>query len=244
MADQPGGRFGFPYPNFAGSTGAMTAEQFVAVFGGAMQNPDVYRNWINAGTDIRKLNPNGVYAKHLSLRTIDKSYASVGDHPDYNWIHANHPEWILRDASGNTVSLFLSTEESLDFGNPAYLDWVFGTWFPQSYFDSTDRDVNLQTWYVHDNGSFKAMNINCATNDTVCQKYTTDAGVQTAWKTLLDKFHQYYPNKRVLVSTGTLSYIALAGCNGYWCSGCKWGIGQNPHWQTGNAECDLRRWNL
>jgi hypothetical protein len=32
--------------------------------------------------------------------------------------------------------------------------------------------------------------------------------------------------------------------SGYWCSGCKWGIGQNPHWQTGNAECDLRRWNL
>jgi hypothetical protein len=195
-----------------------------------MHNPNVFRQWMRAGTDIRKLNPSGVYLKHLSLRTIDRSYASVGDHPDYNWIHANHPEWILRNASGNTVSLFLPTEESLDFGNPAYLDWVFGTWFPLSYFDSTDRDVNLQTWYVHDNGNFLRQNINCGPSDAVCQKYTTDAGVQTAWKTLFDKFHQYYPNKKILVSTGTLSYMSpsaqlpwmkdvLAHADGYFSEG-------------------------
>jgi hypothetical protein len=59
MADQPGGRFGFPYPNFTGATGAMTAQQFVAVFGGAMHNPNTYRQWISAGKDIRKLNPAG-----------------------------------------------------------------------------------------------------------------------------------------------------------------------------------------
>src|SRR5439155_24109129 len=167
IAGQPVGGFGFAHPNFTGATGAMTAQQFVAAFDAAMHNPDVYRNWINSGTDIRKLNPAGVYAKHLSLRTIDNVYGVVEGHPDYNWIHANHPEWILRDANGNTIPLWRSSEESLDFGNPAYLDWVFGTYFPQTYFDSTDRDVNLQTWYVHDNGDFQAMNINCATNDTV-----------------------------------------------------------------------------
>jgi hypothetical protein len=210
MADQPGGRFGFSHPNFTGATGAMTAEQFVAAFDAAMHNPDVYRNWISAGKDIRKLNPSGIYAKHLSLRTIDKNYASVGDHPDYDWIHANHPEWILHDASGNAVPLFEAGEESLDFGNPAYLDWVFGTWFPQSYFDSTDRDANLQTWYVQDNGDFQAMHINCADNDAVCAKYNTAAGVQAAFKTMFDKFHQYYPNKRIIVSTGTLSYMTPA----------------------------------
>jgi len=188
----------------------MTAQQFVQVFDAAMHNPDKFRRWINAGTDIRKLNPAGVDAKHVSLRTIDHSYASVGDHPDYNWIHTYHPEWILHDASGHTIPLFESTEESLDFGNPAYLDWVFGTWFPQRYFDSTDRDVNLQTWYVQDNGDIQAMNIKCATNDTVCQKYATAAGVQAAFKALFDKFHQWYPNKRIMLSTGTLSYMTPA----------------------------------
>jgi hypothetical protein len=73
MADQPGGRFGFPYPNFTGATGAMTAQQFVAVFGGAMHNPNTYRQWISAGKDIRKLNPGGTYLKHINLRTIDST---------------------------------------------------------------------------------------------------------------------------------------------------------------------------
>jgi len=206
-SDKPSGQFGFPYPNFTDASGAMTAQQFVTMFDAAMHNPDVYLQWINSGTDIRKLNPNGVYSKHLSLRTLDKSYASEGDHPDYNWIHANHPEWILHDANGKTVSLEGSTEESLDFGNPAYLDWVFSTWFPNNYLDSTDRDPNLVTWYVLDNGNFLRMYINGAADDAVCQRYNTDAGVQTAFKTLFDKFHHYYPNKRILVSTGTLSYM-------------------------------------
>jgi hypothetical protein len=73
MADQPGGRFGFAYPNFTGTAGAMTAEQFVAAFGGAMHNPNVYRQWISAGKDIRKLNPGGTYLKHINLRTIDST---------------------------------------------------------------------------------------------------------------------------------------------------------------------------
>ena len=60
-ADQPGGQFGFPYPNFTGAAGAMTAQQFVQKFDAAMQTQDVFRDWIQAGTDIRKLNPSGVY---------------------------------------------------------------------------------------------------------------------------------------------------------------------------------------
>jgi hypothetical protein len=208
-----GGEFGFPYPNFTGATGAMTAAQFVQWFCASMHNPNVFQQWINSGTDIRKLNPAGVYLKHLSLRTIDTSQPppSVEGHPDLNYITTYHPEWILRDANGNTVPLFASTEESLDFGNPAYLDWVFGTWFPQEYFDSTDAAVTLLTYYLQDNGQFTAMSINCGTStsytDTTCRKYTTDSGVQTAFKTMFDKFHQYYPNKRIFVSTGTLSYM-------------------------------------
>jgi len=106
-----------------------------------------------------------------------------------------------------TVPLFISSQECLDFGNPAYLDWVFGTWFPQNYFDSTDGNVAAVTWYLQDNGSFLRQYINCAPNDAVCQKYNTDAGVQSAFKTMADKFHQYYPNKRIFVNTGTLSYL-------------------------------------
>ena len=71
-------------------------------------------------------NPSGVYLKHINLRTIVRGSPDLS-HPDYNWIHANHPEWILRDANGNTVPLFWPTEESLDFGNDAYLDWVLNT---------------------------------------------------------------------------------------------------------------------
>jgi hypothetical protein len=71
--DQPGGGFGFSYPNFTGATGAMTAEQFAQTFSATMHNPNAYRQWINSGTHIRKLNPAGVYLKHLNLRTIDSS---------------------------------------------------------------------------------------------------------------------------------------------------------------------------
>jgi hypothetical protein len=210
MAEQPGGSFGFAHPNFTGAAGAMTAEQFTNSFAAAMHNPDVFKQWINSGQDIRKLNPNGVYLKHLSLRTIDNIYGVVEGHPDYAWIHQNHPEWILHDTNGNTVPLWRSSEESLDFGNPAYLDYVFGQHFPQKYFDATDGDPTLLTWYSQDNGDFRRMYINCAANDAVCQKYNSDAGVQTAFKTLFDKFHQWYPAKKIMVSTGTLSYMTPA----------------------------------
>ena len=130
----------------------MTAQEFVLKFDAAMQPPDVYRNWIRAGTDIRKLNPSGVYLKHINLRTIESTRDE--SHPDYDWIHQNHPEWILRDANGNTVPLFNSASECLDFGNDAYLDWVLNTWMPNNYLDSTDSDPNKITWYLHDNGNF------------------------------------------------------------------------------------------
>ena len=209
MADQPGGRFGFPYPNFTGAPGAMTAQQFVAVFGGAMHNPNIYRRWIRAGTDIRTLNPGGRYLKHINLRTIDRTQRepSVEGHPNYDWIHQNHPEWILRNANGNTVPLFLPTEECLDFGNDAYLDWVLNTWMPNNYFDSTDSDPTRVTLYLQDNGKFLRQNINCAANDAVCQRYTTDAGVQSAFKHLFDRFKARWPNKHILISTGTLSHM-------------------------------------
>jgi len=208
-ADQAGGEFGFSHPNFTGAAGAMTAQQFVLAFDAAMHNPSVFRQWIRAGTDIRKLNPSGVYLKHLNLRTIDSAQLepSTEGHPDYNWIKTNHPEWILRDANGRTVPLYRSTEESLDFGNDAYLNWVLNTWMPNNYLDSTDSDPNKITWYLQDNGDFLGMHINCAPNDAICQKYTTDAGVQSAFKHMFDRFKARWPNKRIMVSTGTLSYL-------------------------------------
>ena len=209
MAGEPGGRFGFPHPNFTGATGAMTAQQFVPVFDAAMHNPNKFREWINYGTDIRKLNPGGIYLKHMNLRNIDSTQRepSVEGHPDYDWIHQNHPEWILHDANGNTVPLFISTEECLDFGNDAYLDWVLNTWMPNNYLDSTDSDATAIMWYLHDEGNFLRMNINCAPNDAVCNRYNTDAGVQSAFKHLFDRFKARWPNKRIFVSTGPKSYM-------------------------------------
>jgi Hypothetical glycosyl hydrolase family 15 len=177
-----------------------------------MHNPDVFRQWIKAGTDIRKLNPSGIYLKHLNLRTIDSAQLepSVEGHPDYKWIKTNHPEWIIKDINGNTVPMYRSTEESLDFGNDAYLDWVLNTWMPNNYFDSTDSDPKLITWYLHDNGDFRRMYINCAPSDAVCNRYNSDAGVQSAFKHMFDRFKARWPNKRIMVSTGTLSYMSPA----------------------------------
>jgi hypothetical protein len=212
-ADQPGGGFGFPHPNFTGASGTMTGPQFALVFNAAMHNPDVFRQWINAGTDIRKLNPSGIYLKHLNLRTIDSAQPepSVEGHPDYNWIKTHHPEWIIKNIHGNTVPMYRSTEESLDFGNDAYLDWVLNTWMPNNYFDSTDRNPNLITWYLQDNGDFLRMRTNCAPSDAVCNRYNSDAGVQSAFKHMFDRFKARWPNKRIMVSTGTLSYMNPAG---------------------------------
>jgi hypothetical protein len=208
----PGGRFGFAYPNFTGTTGAMTAQQFALVFAAAMHNPNVIHSLNTSGTDIRKLNPCGVYLKHINLRTIDSGQRepSVEGRPDYDWIHKNHPEWILRDVNGHTIPLYKSTEESLDFGNDAYLDWVLNTWMPNNYLDSTDSNVNLVSYYLQDNGSFIGMNITCAASDAVCQKYTTDAGVQAAFKHMFDRFKARWPNKRILVSTGPVPYMTPA----------------------------------
>jgi hypothetical protein len=192
----------------------MTQQQYVQSFAAAMHNPSVYSLWISAGKDIRLLNPAGVYTKHVNFRTVDSTqldgHGKVEGRPDYNWIHANHPEWILRDANGNTVPMFVSTEECLDFGNDAYLDWLLNTWMPNSFFDSTDSNLAVVMWYMHDEGDFLGKRINCGLNNPVCSKYTTDAGVQTAFKHLFDRFHAKYPNKRILVNTGPLSYMTPA----------------------------------
>lgn len=203
-----GTRFGAVYPNFTGVTGSITPETFGNFFAGAMANTDFFRYWSSVNRDIRRYNPRGAYLKHLNLRTIDSH--GYDDHPDYNWIHANHPEWILRDANGNTVSLFLGGEELLDFGNDAYLDYALNTWLPNSYFDINDRDPSVETWYLHDNGDFRGTNINCAPQDSVCLRYTTANGVQSAWIHMLDRFKSRWPNKKIIISSGTLSYVPVA----------------------------------
>lgn len=260
-ADQAGGQFGFPHPNLTGTTGAMTEQQFVLVFDAAMHNPNVFRQWIQAGTDIRKLNPSGVYLKHLNLRTIDSAQLepSVEGHPDYKWIKTHHPEWVLRDAYGRTVPLYRSTEESLDFGNDAYLDWVLNTWMPNNYLDGTDSDPNLITWYLQDNGDFRRMDISCRPSDAVCNRYNSDAGVQSAFKHMFDRFKARWPNKRIMVSTGTLPdkgpaeqlpFIedVLSHTDGYFSeclvnSHCYWDSQPNPNKRNAlRATMQLANW--
>ena len=79
---------------------------------------------------------------------------------------------------------------------------------PNNYLDSTDSDPNKITWYLQDNGDFLRQNINCAPDDAICQKYTTDAGVQSAFKHMFDRFKARWPKKRIVVSTRKLSDLS------------------------------------
>jgi hypothetical protein len=198
-----GGGFNFTLPNFTGAPGAMTPSTFVTKFGAAMHVPDTYRSWITAGKDIRLMNPAGVYMKHINLRTL---YGEDTSHPDDDYVHANHPEWVIKDNLGNPVPIFVAGEESLDFGNDAYLNWALNTWMPNEYVDSTDDDPNLLTFYMHDNGNFKAQTITCGASNPICDTYTTDAGVQAAWKNLGDKWHAAWPNKKLIISGGANTF--------------------------------------
>jgi hypothetical protein len=212
---QPGGGFGFPYPSFTGAPGVLTAQRYVQTFNAAYHNPNAYAHWLSVGTDIRVLNPNGMYLKHINLRTVylgrDDLNAAEG-HPNAAWIQANHPEWIVKSSNGSSVPIFRPDlgEAVLDFGNDAYLDWALNTWMPQQYLDATDRDPNRLTWHVHDNGNFDAMRITCRPGDAVCTRYTTDEGVRTAWENLLRRFRARYPNKRLVISTGPVTYKPVA----------------------------------
>ena len=188
----------------------MTAQQFVQLFNGSYHNPDAFAYWISVGTDIRKLNPAGVYLKHINFRTIENGPAGSSEsHPDYNFIKNSRPQWILKDRNGNPVSLF-GWGEVLDFGNDAYIDWALNTWMPNQYLDATDKDPNRVTWYLHDNGLFDRMYNDCAPGDSVCNRYNTDEGVRTAWENLLRKFKARYPNKRIVISAGPVTYKPVA----------------------------------
>ena len=206
---QPGGLFGFGYAHF---TSVQAARDFATTFAGAMHNPSAYSMWTANGMDIRQFNAGGAYLKHLNIRTIDSTQlsSSIEGRPPYAWIKQNHPEWIIKDANGNPVPMFFGTEEALDFGNDAYLDWILDTWMPTQFFDAIDSDPNAVGWYVQDEGVFGRMFINCAPSDAVCQRYNTDEGVRTAWERFLTRFKAKYPNKKILINTGALSYVPVA----------------------------------
>ena len=196
-------QFGFIYPAFTGASGAMTAPQFVTSFSAAMHHPQQYRNWITEGKDIRLLNPAGIYAKHVNIRTI---YPDDLSHPNHDYVMNVHPEWLLLNGDGNPVSLFVPEEKCVDFANDDYLDWVLNTWLPTEFVDTTDDDSGLLTFYVHDNGNFLAQTITPNCSHSWCAPYKTDAGMQAAWKHMLDRWRSRWPNKKILVSTGPVSY--------------------------------------
>jgi hypothetical protein len=204
-----GGRFAFSYPNFTGAPGGMTVMDYLKTCAGGFHTPDTYLEWIASGTDIRLLNPSGVYLKHINLRTIETSTVDLS-HPDSDYVVKNHPEWILKDRNGNWVTIFGGTNYALDFGNDAYLDWALNTWMPNQYLDSTDSDPSRITWYAHDNGNFDRMYFDYDPNDPVGARYNTVEGVQAAWEHLLDRWNARWPNKRLVISTGSNTYQPIA----------------------------------
>ncbi len=232
----PGGRFAFAYPFFPldGTSGVAAPEGFVERFAGGKHNPGVIEGWASSGRDIRALNPQGMYFKHVNLRITDNTRRGAGGSkidglPDYDWIHANHPEWIIKDRRGEPVPLYLPTEEVLDFGNDAYLDWALNTWMPQQLFDETDLAAPV-IYLQHDNGDFQAHDIDCAPGDAVCARYTTDEGMQSAWVHMLTRVKQRWPQVRIIVSSGPKPFVeptvqlaalkrVLAASDGYYSEG-------------------------
>lgn len=187
----------------------MTAPEYVATHAAAFVNPDSYLFWIGTGEDLRLLNPHGAYFKHVTTRIIVND-PSLTSHPDYDYVKNNHPEWVIKDINGDPVPLF-GLGEAVDFGNDEYLDWVLDTWMPEQFFDSTDDDEHRVTWYVHDNGSFDAM-LSYTPNpaDPVSVRYSTDEGVRTAWENMLTRFKARYPHKKMVISTGPVTFVPTA----------------------------------
>ena len=200
----PGGLFGFVYPTFyPESEGVDSGEEFVSLFAGGKANP----SWMDGeGGNIRTLNPKGMYFKHINLRALDNQNrgpegSKIEGRPDYDWIHANHPEWILKDVSGNPVPLSLPTEEHLDFANDEYLDWVVNTWMPEQLFDANDL-VAPVIYLQQDNGEFLGFPIDCADDDEACKRYTTNEGMESAWVHMINRVKQRWPQVRIIISTG------------------------------------------
>ena len=54
------------------------------------------------------------------------------------------------------------------------------------------------------------MFLDCAPDDAVCNRYNSDEGVRTAWENLLKRFKARYPNKRMVLSTGAVTYKPVA----------------------------------
>lgn len=250
----PKEKFGFSYPNFGPS---MPAEEFVKHFAAAMHNPDSYRIGIQYGTDIRVLNPEGVYLKHVNLRTIIPGYDD--DHPSYDFVHRHHPEWIIRDKNGNTIPMFLPGEECVDFGNDDYLDYALNDWMPEMYLDETDSDPDKLTFYLQDNGNFTAMSIDCGAGNATCSRYTTDEGVVSAWKRMLDRWKERWPQKKIFVNTGPNCYQppadqlprmkdVLAHADGYYSESLTsdhvyWNTQPKDQWRNAlNATMELADW--
>ncbi len=209
----PGGLFGFGYPAFEdGSQGLTTPEAFITRFATAKHNPYWFDYWAAAGRDVRTLNPRGMYFKHVNLRTLDDTQrgpdgSKIEGRPDYDWIHANHPEWVIKDATGNPIRPWLPTEEALDFANDNYLNWVVNTWMPQQLFDRYDLAAPV-IYLQHDNGDFQGWDIDCGPGNPACNQYTTDAGMQDAWVKMINKVKQRWPQVKMIISTGPKTYLA------------------------------------
>jgi hypothetical protein len=208
----PGGRFMYSYPNFfTGAPGVGTPEGYVQRFAGAKLNPLAF-TWFSPGQDIRQLNPSGEYYKHVNLRTINSEQQGPNGslyegRPDYQYIHTYHPEWLVKDASGNTISMGLATDEMLDFGNDAYLDWALNTWLPNQLFDAIDKEPGRTIFLQQDNGYFYRMYYTPAPNDPASARYVTDEGVQTAWIHYLSRLKTRWPNAKVIINSSALGYI-------------------------------------
>lgn len=218
------GKFWFPYPVF-GTAGGMSTTTFSLYFDTAYTHPKGWDNWSKIGNDLREFS-NSPQLKHLNVRTIEyydknRPQDNIGDHPEYHYVAdrdarvASADKWRLYDQDGKTISLF-GWGEVVDFADPEYLDWTMKTWMVDEFFDPIEKG-NKEAFYVHDNGNFRAITststcmgskssiVDQATYNT-CMRYDTDDEVRDSWKKMLLAFKSAHPNKKILISSGPVTY--------------------------------------
>lgn len=238
------GQFAFSYFNFTTAPGAITETDFVQRFAAAMHNPGAFDA---AATDIRAMNPKGYYYKHFNL-TADGT--TPEGYPDYNYL-LKHPEWLVKDVNGHlVVTSPIYNLHLVDFANDAYLDWALNTWMPSGLLDGIDKQPGREIFLMEDMGNFlDPLTPNCASIDTVCNRYATTQGVQNAWIHYLDRLKATYPNSSIIINSepeisagDTASQLAvfknvLSHADGYYCESLT--DRHNPVWK--GASNDSRR---
>src|SRR4029079_7082926 len=71
-----------------------------------------------------------------------------------------------------------------------------------------DADPYVVSWFLQDNGYIlePLTQGQCSSTDSMCNRYATAQGVRDAWIYLFDRLKARWPNKKIVLSTGPVTY--------------------------------------